>query len=224
MNFYTPESSNLGLSYSDSPSPQSSPSGPITPPSTYPAHLPPHVAYPSRRYEPFQGRPLAAPVPPPSLRPGQIHHYLSTASSFNYDLSLPPETVAHDYRLPIQFLSEYATYPPVTHMQISIPYLPWRIPVHATRAYVSIEDVLNALYVSFRKNIGQGDYAILSPSAQHRVKEAYERRCRRSNRDPRMQDWERRGGVKRIDFLMDRKCFRGLTRTSMPDVWQLEVT
>ena len=223
VNVYTPESSNLGLSYTDSPS-QASSSGPLTPPSHYPVHLPPPlVAYSSRGYEPFQVRPFAAPPPPPSLRLGQIHRHLSTTSGFHYDLSLSPETVAHHYRLPIQLLAEYATSPPVTHMQISIPYLPWRIPVHATRMYVSIEDVLNALYTSFRKNIGQSDYAVLSPSAQRRVKEAYDRRCR-SNRDPRMQDRERWGGVKRIDFLMDRKCFRGLTRTSMPDLWQLEVT
>ena len=221
LNVYTPESSSNR--YLDSPSSRSSSSGPITPPSMYPGHLPPpHIAYPAHRYEPFQIRPMA---PPSSLVPPNIHRLLAPDIGILYDLTLPPEsaTKRDRYRLSSRELSEPATLPAVPYLQIKSPYLQWRISVSGRAGFVTLGDVLDAIYISLRKNIVREDFKYLSDSAQQRVNAAYERRYR-SLRDRRAYGMEKHSGVKRVDFLMERNKFRGLVMTSSPGLWQLEVT
>jgi hypothetical protein len=157
--------------------------------------------------------------------PPKIHWLLSPEIGIQYDLTRHPEcAVKRDrYRLTNRELSEPATYPAVPFLQISSPYLQWRISVSGRTGVVTIGDVLDAIYTSLRKNIIREDYKYLSDNAQLRVKAAYERRFR-SLLDQRSYERERQSGVKRVDFLMDRNRFRGLIMTSAPGVWQLEVT
>jgi hypothetical protein len=216
---YSPEPATPSPSFSDSSLPSSS--GPVTPPSPYGYNLPhPYPSYPPF-YKPFRTEP-----PVMSLRINRMLE-VSQHPEILWDISRTPASATTLRRLVFsaQAFSEPATVPPVPHLTITSPHLPWSIPVMASRGYVSISDVLATLYQSLRINITDRDYHSLpSHSAQRRVRTAYEDRYRRI-RDPRDYAEEKRNGVKRIDFLMGHTRFMGLTSSrSVPNVWELHVS
>ncbi|KAF8879378.1 hypothetical protein BD779DRAFT_1423818, partial [Infundibulicybe gibba] len=75
----------------------------------------------------------------------------------------------------------------------------------------TVSDVLQGIHNSLRTNLSASEYDAL-PTHQHqrRATAAYEARYRRV-RGTRAYDEEKRGGLKRVDYLMDNTRFAGLT-------------
>ncbi|KAH0581085.1 hypothetical protein J132_02931 [Termitomyces sp. J132] len=191
-------------------SPLTSPYAPLTPPS-------PSNSLPS---SPF--------IPPPFLRPAitppRIHPLLQfhRIPILNFDLRQPPSAITSNHqRLSRQILYEPATSPPLRSLTIIIPDLPWTVTVRASHEYVTIQDVLDELYYSLRRNISAREFhALPNDQARRKVAMAYEQRYRRIT-SPREYEDEKRLGVIRVDFLMGRNKFLGLSLTSGPDCFHL---
>ncbi|EEB91490.1 hypothetical protein MPER_10140 [Moniliophthora perniciosa FA553] len=114
-------------------------------------------------------------------------------------------------------LNEPALNPPVASLKLITSLIPWSIHVNASNGYfVTVADVLNALYRSLRTNITQAEYSTLpSRSDIQQVNEAYEYRYRRVH-DYRSSIEEKKAGVKRVDFLRRRTRFMGLSPSNSP--------
>ena len=112
------------------------------------------------------------------------------------------------------------------YMTIISPHLPWSIKVHATNAhYVSLQDVLEAVYRTLRINLTQSEFASLpTEKDRRRATRAYEERYRR-HRSQRSYEEEKRAGMKRVDFFMGRTRFVGLSNDGRrADEWHLRVS
>jgi hypothetical protein len=122
-------------------------------------------------------------------------------------------------------LLEPASEPPLAFIHISSQHLPWSCKVHASNGrYVTVSDVLESLYRSLRVNITQSEFQTMLPDKERRrATRAYEDRYRRY-RGKAYED-EKRGGMKRVDFLMGRTRFGGLSLDDhQPQEWRLRVT
>ncbi len=64
---------------------------------------------------------------------------------------------------------------------------------------------------------------MLTPRDQQYVTAAYDDRCKEL-RDLRMREDEKQQGIKRVDFLMERTRFAGLSNYRRADEWQLNIT
>lgn len=214
----TPETPALSLG---SLSPASS-RGPITPPSfsgNLPGPTPYIVSY---------GKQLPLPAPP-FRGPVRLHTLLqfTHAPAINFDLTQPPSTITTHHRgISQRVLSEPATNPPLPTMTIVSPHLPWVITVRASHgSFVTVYDVFDVVYHTLRTNITPNEYHSLpSQKDMRRVNSAYEQRYRRIRSSREYQD-EKSRGVRRVDFLMDRTRFMGLSSTSRgADTWILNVS
>ncbi|KAE9386970.1 hypothetical protein BT96DRAFT_948738 [Gymnopus androsaceus JB14] len=167
-------------------------------------------------------RPFPLDVPEPITR---IHYLLAFPSAAPYQL--PPLT--YDLCSP-------ATDPPVSSLTITCPYLHWEFPITpmtlASRKgpYVSVRDVIHALYRGLRMAVHPLEYEAL-PSVETitNVNEAYFSRCNSIVKKKARQE-EQAKGVKRVDFLMGRNRFLGLSKKSSTSrkggsmVWELNVS
>ena len=154
-------------------------------------------------------------------------HPLLDSSSIIYDLMEHPSTILtrNNYSLSVRTFREPATTPPLTFLTISSIHLPWNIKVYASNAlYVTLEDVFDSIYRNLRTNITSAEFNLFSnQNDQRRATRAYEKRYRR-HRNTRVYEEEKRGGMKRVDFLMGHTKFIGLSNSSRhPDEWQLRI-
>lgn len=86
---------------------------------------------------------------------------------------------------------------------------------------MTLGDVLERIYGDLRQNISQREWESLRSSEQAKTKETYEKRYRRY-RSQSMYLQEKAGGVKRVDFLLGKTKFLGLSRVSKRgDVWAM---
>jgi hypothetical protein len=199
-------------------SPRSS-SGPLTPPS-YAMALPGPTPY----AVPYNIKTQSG-VP----RTVRLHTLLRFSYSpvLNWDLTLHPSTISTQLQgLSRQALAEPATNPPVKKLSVRSPHLPWIIKVTASRDdFITVGDILETIFRTLRANVGSQEFhALPSPKEERRVTAAYEQRYRRI-RDSREYEDEKRGGVKRVDFLMGHTAFNGLSPTTHgPDVWALNTS
>jgi hypothetical protein len=213
--------SNTYLAYSPDPARHSDLSnGPITPPQrptmrlpypsvpSYMPHKPSHLQYPVMRVQPH---PLLA-----------FHHHPMVI----YDVSLHPSSAIATRGHTHAVLAESAMIPPVPFLTIISPYLRWSISVVPSphqRAFVSVSDVLEAIYHGLRHLFTEHEYLHLSRGEQKAIRASYKRRYGRIP-ERRHAEKERLGGLKRVDFLMGRTRFLGLSpSTDGPDVWVLHV-
>ncbi|KDR67080.1 hypothetical protein GALMADRAFT_80144 [Galerina marginata CBS 339.88] len=123
-------------------------------------------------------------------------------------------------------LCEPATNPPLGFISMTSPYLPWTIKVYASnRSYVTLEDVYESIYRSLRANVTPSEFnSFPTPNDQRRATRAYEQRYRRQ-RSTRIYEEEKRGGMKRVDFLMGHTRFLGISNNGRrPEEWHLNVT
>jgi hypothetical protein len=130
-------------------------------------------------------------------------------------------------------LHEPATTPPQPFIQIFIqthvspdhrhPF--WTCDVRATNMrYVTVADVLEGLYKSLRANITPPEFQTLSEKDRMYATQAYQRRYRRlRDADPYLSEKEKNRGMKRIDFLMGRIRFGGLSERRQPHEFDLLV-
>lgn len=209
---------------------------PYLPPTTgystsSPSMIPPPLIYGRSPY-------CRAPLPPafeclpvrPSHRPVHVNDILEfhTSPAINYDLSHQPHTATTRYGTPLSplSLSNPATDPPVSSITLVSAALPWLITVSATpkpEPFVSVSDVLTALHLALRMRVTPDEFNRLPAESRHRVIAARERRCR-ALQDPRMREEERQRGLVRIDFLMGRNRFLGLScTTGVSNVLELNV-
>ncbi|KAF7300173.1 hypothetical protein MKEN_01340900 [Mycena kentingensis (nom. inval.)] len=151
-----------------------------------------------------------------------------------YDLTLPPSSLSTPYPRGIsgRMLAEPAVYPAVAQLTLVTPHLPWSVPVSAGAAsngrYVSVADVVDALYATLRRGASAGEYGMLgSEKLMRAVAREYTRRCERVNAGGarrRVVEEEKRGGVRRVDFLMGYTRFVGISPTvgtGGEEVWRL---
>jgi len=139
-----------------------------------------------------------------------------------------PSTVLtrNNYSLSVRTFREPATTPPLPFLTITSIHLPWTIKVYPSNAvYVSLEDVYDSIYRTLRTNITSAEFNLFSnQDDQRRATRAYEKRYRRHHRNTRAYEEEKRGGMKRVDFLMGHTKFLGLSNSSRhPDEWQLRI-
>lgn len=182
----------------------------------------------------------SGPTTPPQLRdlymhlgPVAIHPILAYhpyVFPVNYDVSYPPNTASANIRAsPINLdsycLSEPATNPPIAVLSLQNDLLPWRCEIRAsTSHYVTVQDVLTQLY-RFLRTPGTRVEFKAAPSQYIRdtVAETYHNRCLRASSAEAYAE-EQRKGLKRVDFLMGRTTFMGLSSTKLgPDVWVLNL-
>lgn len=165
-------------------------------------------------------------------------HFLLAFSPFAetvlpWDLSYPApasyrDPDGYEYLTP-DTLSEPATSPPLGSLLITHPNLKWNVEIlpsdHEPGAFVTVNDVLVSLYRELRLAIHPLEYAEL-PEGEVRsaVDAAYYTRCGRV-RDPQIRMLEEKKGIKKIDLLMGRSRFLGLSGThTSPDVWELNIS
>ncbi|KAF5379573.1 hypothetical protein D9757_009267 [Collybiopsis confluens] len=157
-------------------------------------------------------------------------HYLLAFSPYHlppltYDLCIHPSIVSS--YISAETLSEPATDPPVSSLTITCPRLSWEFPITPMTGsrHISVLDVIHALYRGLRTAVHPLEYeALPSSKAVDRVNKAYHSRCN-SITDIKARQEEQSKGVKRVDFLMSRNRFLGLSRKSGDSiVWELNVS
>jgi len=195
-------------------------SGPLTPPS-FAMGLPGPTPY---------GVPYGVGTQPKAVpRSVRLHALLQFSNSpiLNWDVTLHPSAIStHHSGLARHTLLEAATNPPIGTITLRSPHMPWTIRVSGSRdSFVTVGDVLDAIYRTLRVNITPQEFHSLpSPKDARRVTAAYEKRYRRID-SSREYESEKRGGVKRVDFLMGHTIFTGLSPTTRgPDIWALNTS
>ncbi|KAJ7635365.1 hypothetical protein FB45DRAFT_911345 [Roridomyces roridus] len=193
--------------------------GPLTPPPMSSARLPGPT--------PFRRHPLAD----GSIAwVGRAHDYIAQPTSsgsksmLKYDVSKHPSTLsARRVGLTSAALQESAVFPPQPYLSLITPRLRWAIGVPASNgSYVTVFDVLNGIYHALRVNATQAEFnALGSSKLMRRATAEYERRYERLE-GRRGYSEEKRGGLKRVDFLMGYTSLLGISPTKgAPDIWQL---
>ncbi|KAJ6567965.1 hypothetical protein DFH09DRAFT_1155537 [Mycena vulgaris] len=210
----------------DSPRPapprQESPHTPVVPPA--PVMYSP---WPSPYLFGLPSRNKDSPSPPLCVR-AQIHLLLSFAPfsppNVHCDLALPLHTL--NPQLTPSFLDP-ATYPPLPALTVMCRHLGWPIMVSASQlgGFVSVLDVFTSVVTSLRLAVRRAEYDTLpSPEARRSVDEAYFTRCRQLAGEGERQI-EALKGVKRVDFLMGKTHFLGLSGPlDGVHVWELNVS
>ena len=203
---------------------ESSSSGPTTPPQMFdslPEPFPYMVSHVPLYFK--YANPLHYVEP---LRPNQ----LLDSAVVNWDLMLNPSTITLNncYSLSSRMLVEQATTPALPALSIISIHFPWSIDVHASNgSYVTLEDLFDSVYHSLRTNVTANEYDLLvlpHKDDKKRAARAYKQRYERI-RNISAQDEEKRGGMKRIDFLMGRTRFHSISNTGRrSDEWRLDVT
>ncbi|KAJ7174968.1 hypothetical protein C8R43DRAFT_943244 [Mycena crocata] len=155
----------------------------------------------------------------------RAHNLLAFSSTplLHYDISLSPSSMSTPFMgLSSADFDEPAVHPPQPVLSLATPHLPWPIPVAATNGrYVTVSDLLHALYRSLRTRVTPMEFETLGSSKlMRKVSAAYTRRYERL-RGHRGYTEEKMHGVRRIDFLMGFTMIQGISPTTAPDVWQV---
>ncbi|KAF8843845.1 hypothetical protein BDN67DRAFT_963677 [Paxillus ammoniavirescens] len=195
-------------SYSESSLPSSS--GPRTPPqqNTY--------------------LPLALPTGPVAIHPLLAFHPF--VAPVIYDVSLPPHTLspnvhASPLSLPASVLDEPATQPIMHTITLVNDKLPWQLTIPPSKHFVSVRDLLEALYCFLRHPVLASEYNTLpNQEAKDQVSIAFHTRYRHAASKEASEEQYHKG-VKRVDFLCGRNRFMGLSSTKYgPHVWALNLS
>ncbi|KAI5890125.1 uncharacterized protein SCHCODRAFT_02582704 [Schizophyllum commune H4-8] len=145
--------------------------------------------------------------------------------SFRYDLTSPPSVLTS---APLySHLHESATKPPQESLRVAVPWPvagEWQIPISASVGQVTCMDVLRGLHRDLTRPITHAEYRALGvdTDVRRRVDASYWARCGRII-DPVVRTAEEQKGVKRIDFLMERPIFAGLSARE-DGLWRLHTT
>lgn len=225
VKFFIPSESPLPISLSPVPSTPSpaysesslpSTTGPFTPP-TPTVPLPPHAFSPVKKSPvvPHHNSPHFLSATPASPAPPSLHDLLADPQGARLDIAFPP----HPDRLRIHYshLSMAATHPQAKVMKIVTPGLPWCITIEPTATsspFVTVLDVLHALYTSLHKPIKQAEFDAVSHSYRDSISKAWHRRL---DNIPFPSDAkaEKARGVRRMDFLLGKTCIKRLRYLSV---------
>ncbi|ESK98178.1 hypothetical protein Moror_357 [Moniliophthora roreri MCA 2997] len=177
--------------------------GPLTPPQ----HTSGPYTYQPLPAVPTQINPVIGYNPQPYLR---------------WDMTLVPDGSSLAKHTP-GLLEQSATQPALPFITIIIPELfNSTVQIKATTApYVTVGDVLHGIYRTLRQNITQAEYNSFNSQQRPLIDASYKRRYTRFTH-PAGYKLEKDKGAKRVDLLLGRTLFMGLTCTGNgPDVWQL---
>ena len=162
-----------------------------------------------------------------SLKDINIHYLLAftpyTEPVIPYNLSDPP----HLNNASESFF-EPATHPPLQRLTIVHPLFMWNVEVSPSStipgAYVTVDDVLAALYYELNMGVDPTHYADLPPAERQCVDKAYFYRCS-DIPEVNQRNRAKARGVIKLDFLAGRTHFMGLSGTTNgPDIWELNVS
>jgi hypothetical protein len=132
-----------------------------------------------------------------------------------------PDSLPLSYRT----RSKSATYPPQPFLQIACPPFQELAVVMPSVPHfgVTVDDVLMALHLYLGVTANYGELDVLHHDVILHINDTLERRVG-VIRNLQAQEYERSIGVKRIDFLMGRSRFLGLSEdTNNPHVFVLNV-
>ena len=189
-------------------------SGPATPPTVWYSPLP---STKSTWGSPYS---VAGSLPGVQIHPA-LARTIGQGTPLNWDLSEPAESARPQLsylpsRITDALVAEPATQPPLPSLAIICDLLPWTITItptpHASWSapYVTLGDVLHALYRALRLAATEPELAFLEHAQRDRVRDAYVRRYRRVEH-ARERETEKAKGIKRVDFLRDHRAFLGLS-------------
>ncbi|KAF8879366.1 hypothetical protein BD779DRAFT_1422667, partial [Infundibulicybe gibba] len=112
--------------------------------------------------------------------------------------------------LPPSILGEAATIPSLHSIFIKCELLPWTISIlPSSQTFVTVADVLGGLYRALRTPVLPAEFKRATPLDQTRITDAFYLRFEKLSGPQR--DLEYQKGAKRIDFLMERRRFVGLS-------------
>jgi hypothetical protein len=220
---------NASETYSDVPR------APMFLPSSPDPSLPPLLTPPPLKHvgSPYARSPLP-PVPEDCLASSlSMNRVLRFALKphISFDLHVHPSTIATlpDHRpLSLYTLSEPATQPPLPLITVVSPHFPWSITVtpplpNKAKKYITVSDVLVTLHRTLNLSVTPDEHNSIPSGAVSRVNAEYERRLKNIT-SRREREAERRKGIKRIDFLIGRYRFLGLSKMGKdPEVFVLNV-
>ena len=225
VKFLIPSESPLPISLSpvpNTPSPAYSQSslpsttGPYTPPTpTIPP--PPHAFSPVKKSPvvPHLNSPHFVPATPTSPAPPSLHDLLANPQGVRLDVAFPPHP--DRLRIHLSHLSMAATHPPARVMKVVAAGLPWSIvvePITTSSPFVTVLDVLHALYTSLHKPIKQAEFDAVSQSYRDLISKAWHHRLDK-NTSPSDVKAERARGVRRMDYLLGKTCIKRLRYLSI---------
>jgi len=189
------------------------PSGVLYSPARSPLRSPPPLCHECSPY-------ACVPLPPTYDHDHRCHVTLtsihpllqsSSKSAIKFHLHNHPSTVA----IPQHALAQPATHPPLPYLSLSTYLLPWSIVVlpsqpHLPHSFVTVSDVMHTLHHTLSLGATPEELRELTSDVRSQVEAAFERRVK-SHSDIWRREWETRLGIRRIDILMGRTRFRGLS-------------
>ena len=140
------------------------------------------------------------------------HSVAGNTSPIVWDLRQSPASFVRlagtEGPIPLPYLTEFATAPPVPYLPIKCEVFPFPWPIEAKNPRgVTVLDVLQTVYNVAQKPIKQHEWDSLSAKHRERVEFIFEQRWR-SSQDP----WrERSRGVIRADCLLHSTSFAGFS-------------
>jgi hypothetical protein len=160
-------------------------------------------------------------IQPRPLTPGVYIHPALAAPSLRYAVRFQPSHSNPHLSPPV--LSTPASYPPLPSLALRVGALPWLFTVfpdsrHSSgNAFVTVQDVLVAIYYHLRKAAKGDEYEAMSKARKRDIFRAFESRVG--------TDAVQRGkGLRRIDFLGGRFRAQGLVRAQSKDsVWDVVI-
>jgi hypothetical protein len=219
--FSSPASSTSSLASAGPSTPPPLPNVAFSSPTHSPTHAPYHSPPQPWVYTPSpipQAHPLPF-IPPAPLIPGVYIHPALSAPSLLYDVRSHPSH--SNPRLSPAVLASPASCPPLASLALRVGNLPWLFTVspdaaHSPgNAFVTVQDVLLAIYVHLRTAVKADEYEAMSKSRKAEIFRAFESRVG--------TDRVQRGkGLRRVDFLGGRFRTQGLVRAQSKDsVWDV---
>lgn len=114
-----------------------------------------------------------------------------------------------DVPLTTRRLGEPATYPPVTSLQITCNILPetHKVIEVTNSAYVTLLDVMQAIYDALHAPLEEGEWNRLTRKQQGKIQEAFDRRCRLALNPAVCAA----GGRVLLDYVVNHVIFGGLS-------------
>lgn len=114
-------------------------------------------------------------------------------------------------------LTRFACEPPITRMRLYSPCWPWVVDVESGNPVgVTLQELFAAIFQSMMRPITKLDYynCEMDDAARGRIADAWVARCR--------DEEDRRRGVRRVDFLLERVMLEGFTK-GRDGMWEMKL-
>jgi len=82
-------------------------------------------------------------------------------------------------------------------------------------------DVFGEIHKTFNKSMTAGELVCIPATDKKACEKAFERRC---ERNAGLMAWNKKQGMKRVDYLRDKTIFNGLTFDQDESIWVLHLT